>query len=406
MSTTSVKLTTEQEGALRVLIGRILAGKRVLVLAGAAGTGKTTLVRELIARLFESGWNVDLAAPTGKAAVRLTEVTGMAASTIHSLAFSNVTEDSDGKPIFSGQRAVVEDSRTVLIVDEASMVGSFMAKVIEANLPRGCAVVYVGDHCQLQPVMDSFGVNFDEPDAVLSTVHRQALDNPILRIATELRTNKTPIPHGKVGAAYERRRWNKPAAARWFAELHKRGEQVVALTKTNRTRRGMNNLIRQDLGHREQGVLIAGDRLLIMHNNKKIGRMNGEIVPVTKVEATTLSERMPFLRGFSDEVMQQELLKVYFDRGGALVHPDLIGMPWTDVRSWASGVRMDPYRLAVCDYGFAVTGHKMQGSEADVGLIVLDRAARTVSMRDPEDSRRWVYTALTRFRKKILVVDT
>lgn len=412
-------LSADQERAARAIFRAIRAGLRVLVLAGAAGTGKTTLIRELVARLRCDGWRIQLAAPTGKAASRLSEVTGEPARTVHSLAYGTVVENERGEPVFLDPRRPCEED-TVLIIDEASMVGSRMSAVIEANLPPRCVVLYVGDREQLRPVGDTWGPDFDHPTAVLEVVHRQALDSPILRIATELRERGTPVPVGRVGDAYLRCTMSMREAVSWYAR--RTAPNTVALTWMNTSVATINRRVRR--ARVLDGVVARGDRLRITQNNRHMGLMNGEVFTVADLQVRTVESLLePERRKWIEpEVLRREVIEVRFANAAGepgrpvLVDPGTFGERWSVVRESVRGTRIIPdQRFIAAKHGWAITAHCAQGSEYDEGLIAIDgdmrQVARGFGLDSEErserhrDSRRWMYTALTRFSDKVLVAD-
>ena len=207
----------------------------VVVLAGAAGTGKTTLMRTLIGSLRKRGIATYLMAPTGKAASRLKQVTGEETRTIHGSFFKGANtvgvcpkcgELSDNLGIMTaaavrkgvptlrcehcgGTFRVPEDivgiekklkfnqgdqmpEIAVAIVDESSMISKKLYTEMMDRVPTQWRILFVGDKEQLQPVVmgpdpKGWGVNFDKPDVTLSKVLRQAAGNPIIQLATIIR---------------------------------------------------------------------------------------------------------------------------------------------------------------------------------------------------------------------------
>ncbi len=125
---------------------------RVTVITGGAGSGKTTVIKNIIERLngHEPDGNVVLAAPTGKAAARITEATGYKARTLHSACGVFPVDGSDD---LGRQETPPPASRaTTLIVDEGSMTDDSLLAAVATTVPGGCRVVLVGDPNQLPPV--------------------------------------------------------------------------------------------------------------------------------------------------------------------------------------------------------------------------------------------------------------
>jgi hypothetical protein len=354
-------LSDDQSEALdRILAALDQPEPKALVLAGPAGTGKTTLMRALITELAENSVPTVLLAPTGKAASRLTETTQRPTSTIHrfifvdpqtvgicpacqrtsaTLAVKPSTMRREGARFYEcphcqrrfpldtpfqrtldfGQKSSAEmpAGRHVVIVDEASMVGKGLSRKLENAIPTGYRILYVGDREQLPPVTEpgeepGWGPNFDEPTAALTSIHRQAAGNPIVQLATRLRTDKNrenPFlfsddpnvlpPEGLQiirggGLAY---------AAGWCASMLKQRISSVLIAFGNRTVLELNNRMRDllvmpdgvSLGERSRRERISftrGDYLLVAANNPGADLQNGEIVRVMGAEKPPNGSKM------------------------------------------------------------------------------------------------------------------
>lgn len=320
----------------------------VLVLAGAAGTGKTTLMRVVIDELGKRGVSSILAAPTGKAAVRLKEVTGQPTSTVHRLIFSapvnvakcaacgqfspdlgisagaarrrDITEVKCPKcdkvyPVgelgrlemgiqFSKGDISTPEDRTVVIIDEASMVSKYLDQRIRENLPPDYAILYVGDKEQLPPVgtgeHEEWGPDWANAVGTLTKVHRQAEGNPIINLATRIRENlnrKAPLDFVDLDAALPevQRRVRVyrgvflAQAARWLATGRMRGADATLIAYSNEERVQLNGMVRDLLGFTAPGnpPIVVGDRLMVLDNNYSAaggqGMFNGEVFTVSEV---------------------------------------------------------------------------------------------------------------------------
>jgi exodeoxyribonuclease-5 len=394
-----IVLVEDQEAACSALIALLSGPKKVLVLAGPAGTGKTTLMRELLRRATALGWRVVLLAPTGKAARRLHEVTDEPTATIHSVLFGSIQETEEGRPLFSKPRPPCV-GRSLVVVDEASMVDATMHEVLVGQLPEAAKLLYVGDREQLPPVMGRWGPDFEHPDALLTKVHRQAEDNPVLHVATKVREGGK-MPMGQLGETWHRRNGSAMGVSAWVAEHVRAGHEVVVLCWTNELRRNLNRMIRKELGL--EGVLAEGEQLIVMQNNKQLGYMNGEIIQARIVEPFERYARARQQGRFSKatEVEMQALMLRVEGRAKILTHRLLVdcepeqffrvtrrgGLSVTDASEWVS---IAP--------GYAITFHKSQGSEYDHVGLVLDSKFKNMARNDPAFARRLVYTGITRGR--------
>ena len=153
-----------------------------MVLTGGPGTGKTTAIKGII-KIFEyQNLDIALAAPTGRAAKRMSEVTGMEAKTVHRLL--EVEWDEDDKPCFRRNMENPLDCNA-LILDELSMMDIHLFASLLDALPLGCRLILVGDSDQLPPVgsgnvLQDLILSEKLPVVCLSRVFRQAMESKII----------------------------------------------------------------------------------------------------------------------------------------------------------------------------------------------------------------------------------
>ena len=384
----NIELSDDQRTAEDALFRLLKEQRREdVVLTGAAGCGKTTLMRSLIERVEN---DLDracrLLTPTGKAALRLSQVTGRGVSTIHSALYPRAKRIG-GELVWESPQEVCERGQ-VVVIDEASMVGSALYKDIHSKLPHRAQVLYVGDKEQLQPVNDTWGPSLDEPDALLTRVHRQAEGNPVLEYATAIRSG-----YGREWSqAYQ---GDKPelqvyegyaSAMQWTLDQFKAGRDATILTYTNKTRFRLNQDIRAGLGL--VGDIVVGDRILVRNNNRDLGVMNGEVLTVELVEET-------------ESNLCGRAKVVHTERGSFLVNMDLFNGRndlWVEWKQ--SKAKRDPMWVH-CHHGFALTIHASQGSEWKRVGIVLDPALMRSAREDPDAGRRLMYTAVTRAAERL-----
>jgi exodeoxyribonuclease V alpha subunit len=179
----TVHLTARQQEAIQATLS-----KRVVVVTGGPGTGKTTTLRGIVRLLKAKGRTVALAAPTGRAAKRLTEATGVGASTIHRLL--------ELKPGGSYQvRAPIEAD--LVVVDEASMMDLPLADALLNAVPQGAHLLLVGDADQLPPVgagsvFKDVIVSGTVPVITLETIFRQPEGSAIISNAHRINSGRIP----------------------------------------------------------------------------------------------------------------------------------------------------------------------------------------------------------------------
>ena len=192
--------TEDQQEAYNRVYDRLARGERFTGLRGYAGTGKTYLVSRLVEQLLDEDCAVTVCAPTHKAVQVLSEELGDAPvqmQTLHSFLGLrlNPTEEGEYELVAEEERDFTEG---VVIVDEASMIGREEWSHIE-DAPFWVQWLFVGDPAQLPPVNEEPSPALDVPGPTLETIHRQAADNPILELATKIRTGAD----GRFGSTFE-----------------------------------------------------------------------------------------------------------------------------------------------------------------------------------------------------------
>lgn len=372
---------------------------QVFVLCGYAGTGKTTLVRHLVADLVSRhGWSsVRTVAPTGKAASVLSKK-GMYATTIHQMLYVPVTyrDEETGRVELTWQlrdlRSELADVR-LLVVDEASMVDADLTRDL---LQTGIKVLAIGDPFQLPPVRSTGEASehllLDHrtaPSAMLDEVTRQALDSPVLWLATQVRESFR-LPRGRHGDSVVFS--SDEASCLSFTGA------APFIVGRNRTRHAQNHAIRMILGRRGWQPEL-GDRLICKRNDRKTGLVNGELVIVTdvfpvaphaeQVQLTIKSEGDPSLEDDNLESTTEQTVSAWThlfrgEEGEA------------ELKHKPVGVRRYSQELT---YGYAITCHASQGSEWPA-VVVIDE-----SWCFRNERWRWLYTAITRASDRIAVIS-
>lgn len=383
-----MQLSPDQQLARERIRQSLALGRRELVLTGPAGSGKTTLLRTLLSDLEANGQRVVLMAPTGKAAARLRELVGRPATTIHSLLYRNVFETTEGELRFSGARAVAEKG-TVVIADEASMIGRKLYMDMLAKLPAGVQLLCVGDAAQLPPVADEWGPRLLEPTAALTKVHRQAADSPVLQAATMARTTGSLVamtPTTTAMGSYDHwPRVSLEGVAAWYAEQPR---DSALLCYSNATRRALNALVRTRRGV-DCAPISPGDTLICTRTSKKAGLLNGETRTVATVAPDP--DGAPTAVGWADG-------------GGALVLPDWLSSA-PDHQQWLAASKHWGEDLVLMEYGECLTVHKSQASQWGTVGLVQDSALRALSKQDRTAYTQLLYTACTRAQKHLVVFE-
>lgn len=357
----------QQDDALKRVSAWLKAGTpQVFCLFGFAGTGKTTLARHFAEGLEGE---VVFGAFTGKAAHVLRARGCEGATTIHSLIYRPKSVEEE-EPSFVINRDGGAAKADLIVIDECSMVDEELGRDL---LSFGAPVLVLGDPAQLPPVKGGGFFTDAEPDVMLSEVHRQARDNPIIRLSMQVREGED-LPLGEHGESRVIRRSAIDASAVL------RTDQV--LVGMNRTRRLYNKRIRELMGFRD-AMPAAGEKLVCLRNDKKKGLLNGGLWQIRQLR----EPRGGYLRLdlTPDEDPQRKAVRVKvlreFFEGADEEIPFL--------------VRRDSDEFT---YGYALTVHKAQGSQWD-DVVLFDESG---AFR--EHRRRWLYTGLTRAARRITVV--
>lgn len=367
-----MKLTPHQTEAADLIIQQLLDGKHFR-LGGYAGTGKTTLVSSIIPQLRESRLQVKVVAPTGKAASVLRSK-GIAATTIHRLCYEIKTT----KPLtFQKLKTIPAD---IVVCDEASMVP---IDIYNDLMSYGVPVLFVGDPGQLEPVGKDPKLMHD-PDFVLTEVHRQALDNPIVAFATFLRENPHELPF-RFKSPDDNKLFIRRNA--WESLDYLSFDQIIV--GTNKSRCDINRKVRSLLGRELQPHPVPGDKVICLSNSRKYQLFNGMQLTVGSRGFESFRDELHILRdGKSEDDFDR--LADYDEESLQLVQcfPDCF---------YAEKFERPPladFSIVPFDYSYAITCHKSQGSEYGK-VLVLDQA-----FGNPPN--RWRYTAATRAKDFLL----
>ena len=377
------ELTAEQQAALEAAFAH-----RLSVITGGPGTGKTASIKTIAARATERGARVMLVAPTGRAAVRMTEASGLRARTVHS-ALGWIPGEG---PTHDEQDPLSCD---LLIVDETSMANLELLVTLLRAVGDGTHVVLVGDADQLAPV--GAGKPFAElvasagvPVARLTHIFRQAADSMIVQGAHAIRVGDTPSFSAGEGMRRDLfliERASSQAALEEIVSLvadrlptHYEVDPVRDIQVFAPVYRGdlgidaLNRALRAALNPDGQpvrgGRLRIGDKLMMTGRNlHELGLMNGTVLRL--------------------------LDEVDGDRGADNDEPALI-----------LGAEESVFRLAHEDadrlqLAYACSVHRGQGIELPVSVIVAHPAAGAFFLR-----REMLYTAITRARLATVIVGS
>jgi len=369
----------QQDEALKAVARWLKNGHpQIFRLFGYAGTGKTTLARHFAEHV---DGDVQFAAFTGKAAQVLRSKGASNARTIHSLIYrprgeEQVEDESTGKtmisPTFSLNRQSPIAKAKLVIIDECSMVDEELGRDL---LSFGTPILVLGDPGQLPPISSGGFFTEHEPDFLLTEIHRQARDNPIIRLALDVREGRE-FMYGDYGSA------QVISKNEVDSDMVLAADQV--LLGVNRTRRRYNQRLRELKGFNALYPQ-AGDKLVCLRNDPSKGLLNGSLWKVMTSSRETVKPGLNLLVTPEEDdpdrgVAKIKLLKAAFEE------------PDTEI-PWQTKKRYDDF-----DFGYALTVHKAQGSQWN-NVILFDES---FAFRDTR--QRWLYTAITRAAERLTVV--
>jgi len=370
---------------------------QVFRLFGCAGTGKTSLAQKLVEDV--SG-EVYFTAPTGKAAYVLGQKGCRSPMTCHKLIYlprsksaarlvemeEKLAGMSPKDPLRPRLERDIQEERqnlarpafqlnldsplkraALVVLDEASMVDQQMG---EDLLSFGCPILALGDPAQLPPVRgDSFFMR-EAPDVELTEIHRQARDNPIIRLATMIRNQEMPRT-GRYGESEV-----LPVGA-MNQQMAMDADQIIV--GRNKTRQAWNDRMRQLTYGDTDRMPREGDRLCCKRNSMEHPFLNGAIWNVLSLGDNFGSHGWMTLESEVDKVQATALVHNY-----RFMQEDV---PFYE--------RLDAEDF---DYGYAITAHSSQGSQwRDV--LVYDQGSTFGTQR-----WRWLYTAATRASDRVRIV--
>ena len=463
-----MELTTQQNIVFEQIKAFLNSDASVFILRGYAGTGKTTMIK-VIADYIEQSRQLIMMAPTGRAARVLAMKTGHAAATIHKAIYTKAhVEPKKVKDVAESEFKFVfpiiqseNGGNIVAIVDEASMVCSrkiehelfmfgtdnLMEDLLTFVRPNfGGKVIFVGDPAQLPPVGESVSnalraEYFQEKglkviEAELTEVLRQKGDSVILKNAMMIRDLLKKDKRNQL--VFEEQKDDvETVPSEQFLDkyLNYRKESgrhdSVIICYSNKSANRYNRDIRKAI-YGEDVPLQENDILLITQNNYRLGRMNGEFVPVISIGKRTQQsapvyaqiggkkERIvitlnfiqvtvpdgngnPMLCMLLEDLLTSDKVTISIDENRAMYINFCMRNPGLkqDTEAFAEALLNDEYYNAIrAKYGYAVTGHKCQGGEW--GKVFVDYTGRTGL---DDDSLRWAYTATTRAQKTLYVTN-
>lgn len=367
----------------------------IMILTGGPGTGKTTTLNGVIHLCTKAGSKVLLAAPTGRAAKRMSDLTGHEAKTIHRLLGTEFNDDGQLTFIHNEQDQLQAD---VIIVDEVSMVDTLLFEGLLRAVRLSARIVLVGDADQLPSVgagdlLHTLIESCRVPVVRLTEIFRQAQESCIIRSAHQIVSGQMPDLREKNSDFFFFDRRDANDAAAFLKDLYSRRlpqaydytpqSDIQVISPTRKGILGtvtLNQMLQEAVNPPQYGKIVMknlvytfreGDKVMQIQNQYEMewtkdgergaGIFNGDMGTVTVIDR------------------KSNVLKVDFDGRVVTYRPD----------------QLDQLELA-----YAVTVHKSQGSEFEAVVLVLPEG------RDRLSYRSLLYTAVTRARKLLIVIGS
>jgi exodeoxyribonuclease V alpha subunit len=368
--------------------------KQLVVITGGPGTGKTTSVRAVLTLFDTMGLETMLAAPTGQAAKRLSQVTGREASTIHRLLEASFSAETDSVTFRKGEKDKLKCG--ALILDECSMIDISLMKAVLAAIGNNCRLVLVGDADQLPSVgpgcVFQHVIRSGVADTVrLTEIFRQKQESRIVLAAHQINHGQVPDLRKNTGDFFFLRRRDAESAAETIVSLCQErlpknmgipAQQIQVLTPTRKGAAGtenLNKLLQAALNPSMKGkneftfaghIFREGDRVMQVRNDYDIlwktedlesgyGVYNGDIGFIRSIDPAAETLTIDFDGRLADYVYEQ---------------------------------------ASELDHAWATTVHKSQGSEYRAVVLAVAQTPRQLMYRG------LLYTAITRASELLVAV--
>jgi exodeoxyribonuclease V alpha subunit len=426
-----IDLSSKQQECIEFCLDK---KRRLVAVSGEAGTGKTTIIRHLVERLW---WDVSVvvAAPTGKAAKRVYEATGIRAVTLHKLLEFGRPRDRDkktGEPTDTTRpRRCLEHplEQQVVICDEYSMVTSELDRSLINALPRGGKLIMFGDISQLSPI-EKYPVHYPESPFVrhlsnpnraftLEEVFRQEADSGVLNAAHAIRKGRIPRRSNEFALHVTddpvntlRRLISKTDTD--FSSIH---NQIISPVRGRWIGTGPLNIMLRNVYNPHGGdemqlmrypwdekypvIVSVGDKVVCTENTydlrphaERFSEWDKEGKPILK-SFIPCPETKYMLNGETGKI-----LTIFPDGAMEVDFGDrVVEIPY-DYEDWNDKSKryFTSWPQRTIELAYAITTHKAQGSEYDTVIYVMNKSIMYMLAREN------FYTGVTRARHAVHVI--
>lgn len=374
-----IQLAQKQKEAIKACLHH-----GVLILTGGPGTGKTTVIKGILSILKAQGLKIRLAAPTGRAAKRLSETTGQKALTIHRLLEANNLAQDDNLQLGFSKDIDDQLDADVIILDEVSMVDIVLMHHFLNAVPDGCRIILVGDTDQL-PAVGPGSVLKDIirsqkiPAIRLDEIFRQAQTSMIIQNAHIINAGRLPDLRRQYSDFVFYELNDDTSITQKILDLYTKDlphegfdvlKDVQVLSPMHRFLCGVENLnlmLQEQLNPKKNQdelkyssqTFRVGDKVMHIRNNYQKNVFNGDI-------------------GFIQDINNEKLTVDYFDHI----------------------VTYEKNELNELTLAYASSVHKSQGSEYKVVIIPLSTSHYIMLQRN------LLYTAITRAKQKVIIIGS
>ena len=399
-------------------------GQDFFLMAGYAGTGKTTIIENIYQYARNRGWNVMVAAPTNKAInVIKSKFPYMNLLTLHKFLYG-VPDERTGE-----WKLRPEDMPDLLIIDESSMIAKpeidALREAMQNYGPEHMKVIFIGDSFQLEPVgndprLFAWEAYNDwvkaENKSLMKEVRRQGKDSGILKVATAIRdSNSSMVPFDSYPDFIVHE--NSEPLGRQFLKDLKEGRDSVLIVGTNQERETLNKTARATIYGPNRTVLEKNEKLISLNNNGEYS--NGEIFQIREISEVSdpfVIKAVKFTKTGERQLVEHRIWRATVETADGVdkvvyifpnimdpsIHLRQIDLYNNDILNEFGDIQINKFTrkkflnpaIATATYGYVITGHKSQGSQwANVYVDPTGAVSQNVA--------RWIYTSVTRAAQKV-----